>query len=215
MFYFLTILAVAALIALYKFFPNKRIFVYFCAILAIVFCISAFIQMRRSQQEVITRVQIEDIRRQQQIFIDWYADYQKDIGHLDRNWQLYHSIIESLKTAEIYEYSTYEQLVELELDALDEQKKIHELKVPADLSLENAAPIWEIIKKTQAYVDAQTKTISAVRAAADPENFKDLKILNRIIKDITVRESPAGLFTAPEIAAIRESLVVPGEGVER
>ncbi len=215
MLYLILMLAAAAMVALYKFLPNRKIFICLCSVLVIVFCASAVIQIQRSQQEVISRTEIENIRQQQKIFSDWYAAYQKDIEHLDRNWQLFYSIVESLKTAEIYEFSTYEQLEELELDALDEQAKIHSFKVPADLSLECSELIWEIIKKTRAYVDAQTKTISAVRKAAAPENFKDLKSLNRAIKDITIRESPAGLFTATEVAAIREILVVPGEGVER
>ena len=84
-------------------------------------------------------------------------------------------------------------------------------KIPKELNPEYTILLTEIIKKTQAYVDAQTKTISAVRAAADPEKFEDMDTLNKIIKDIIIRESPAGLFTASEIAAIRESLV---EGVE-
>ena len=215
MVYFILVSAAAALIALYKFLPNRRIFIYFCATLWLVFCISAFIQMQRNESETVSRAQIEDIRRQQQIFSEWYADYQKDIDHLDRNWQLFHSIIGHLKTAEIYELSTYEQLAELEIDALDEQKNIHALKVPKGLNAEYAALILEIIKKTQGYVDAQTKTIVTSRLAADPAYFTDLKLLNRIIKDIIIRESPAGLFTATEIAAIREMLVVPGEGVEQ
>ena len=112
MIYLIFILAAAALIALYKFFPNRRIFVYFCATLAIVFCISAYIQMQFNRQEVVSRAQIENIRLQEKIFGDWYAAYQKDIDHLDRNWQLFYSLVDSLKTAEfyeLYEFSTYEQ----------------------------------------------------------------------------------------------------------
>ena len=214
MVYFFVILGVAALIALYKFLPNRKIFICFCATLITVFCVSAIIQMRYNTEEVVSRVQIEEIRQQQKIFGDWYAAYQKDIEHLDRNWQLYHSIIKNLKTAEIYELSTYEQFVELETDALEEQAKIHALKIPAGLNQEYAVLLQEIIKKTQNYVDAQTKTISAAKMAADPAKFLDLRNLNRMIKDITIRESPAGLYTATEIAAIREMLVVPGEGVE-
>ena len=215
MIYLIFVLAVATLIALYKFFPNRRIFVYFCATLAIVFCISAYIQMQYSQAEVVSRAQIENIREQQKIFGYWYAEYQKDIEHLDRNWQLYHSIIETFKTEEIYDLSTYEQLLELETDALEEQQKIHALKIPRDLNYECAVLLAEVIKKTRSYTDAQTKIISEVRMAAEPENFRDLKILNEVIREITIRESPAGLFTATEIAAIRENLIVPGEGVAR
>lgn len=209
------ILAAAALIALYKFLPNRKVFVFVCATLTIVFCVSAFVQMRLTGSEAISRAEMEHVRQQQKIFGDWYAAYQKDIEHLDRNWQLYHRIIETLKTEEIYEYSTYEQLQELELDALEEQAKIHALKIPADLDANAATLLLEIIKKTCNYVDTQTKIISAVRMAADPETFKSLKILNQVVKEITIRESPAGLFTAAEVAAIREMLSVPGEGVKR
>ncbi len=212
MIYLLPAIAAAALLALYKFLPNRRIFMHFCGALVIVFCISAFVQGQIFQQEVISRAQIEDIREQQKIFGDWYAAYQKDIDHLDRNWQLYHSIVEKLKAAEIYELSTYEQLADLESDALAEQKHIHALSVPYGLDENCRAFMLEIIQKTNAYVDAQTKTISAARAAANPDNFINLNVLNRKIKDITIRESPEGLFTAAEISAIREILTVPGEG---
>ena len=185
---------------------------HFCGALIVIFCVSAFLQGQFFQQEAISRSQIENIREQQKIFSDWYADYQKDIDHLDRNWQLYHSLIENLKSAEIYELSTYEQLRDLEIDALDEQKHIHALSPPYGLDEDCRALILEIIKKTGAYVDAQTKTISAARNAANPDNFINLNVLNKKLKDITIRESPEGLFTATEIAAIREILIVPGEG---
>jgi len=213
--YLIFLSAAAALFALYKFLPNRKIFLYFCATFWIIFCISAFVQSQRNEAETVSRAQIEETLQQQQIFSEWYADYQKEIDHLDRNWQLFYSIIANLKTAEIYELSTYEQFSELELDALDEQKNIQAMQVPKNLNQEYAELILEIIKKTQSYVDAQTKTISAVRMAADPEHFKDLKILNRVIKDIIIRQAPAGLFTATEIAAIREMLTVPGKGVEQ
>ena len=213
MIYILLIMA-AALIALYAFLPNRKFFPYFCAIFAMVFCISAFVQNQLNQQE-IDRAEIENIREQQQIFIEWYAAYQRDIDHLDRNWQLYHSIIENLKSAEVYEYSTYEQLIDLETDALAEQKHIHALKIPTGLNLECGELMNEIIRKTQSYVDEQTKTISLVKSAANPETFTDLITLNKKIKDITIRESPAGLFTAAEVSAIRDNLIVPGEGVNR
>ena len=211
MIYVLPVITAAALFALYKFLPNRKTFVYFCAALLAVFCISAFIQGLRSQQAVIDRVQAEEIRQQQKIFSDWYAAYQKDIDHLDRNWQLYHSLVETLKRAEIYELATYEQLSDLEADALAEQNHLHALSVPYGLDEECHALILEIIRKTHAYADAQTKTITAARAAANPETVTSLAALNRRIKDITIREAPAALFTAPEIAAIRKKLTVPGE----
>lgn len=214
MIYILSIIGVLILAALYRFFPNKKIFTYFCFLLIIVFCVSAFIQYKTSEQRIMTREQIEEIRLQQNIFGNWYAEYQKDIEVLDRNWQLYYQIVESLKTAEIYEYSTYEQLQDLKLSAVDEQLKIYDLEVPKELDDECHILLAEVIKKTKIYSDAQVKIISAVCGAANPDNSEnfDLQVLNKFIKEITIRESPAGLFTAKEISEIRDRLTVPGEG---
>lgn len=212
--YILSIIGVIVLVTLYKFFPNRKIFTYFCILLIFVFCVSAFIQYKNSEKRIMTREQIEVIRFQQKIFGDWYANYQKNIDALDRNWQIYYQIVENLKTAEIYEYSTYEQLNDLKLSAVAEQLKIYNLEIPKELDEEDTVLLSNVITKTKIYSDAQVKTISAVCAAADPneEDDLDLQTLNKKIKDITIRESPAGLFTAAEISAIRDKLTVPGEG---
>ena len=205
MLYGLSLIAVAALFALYKFLPNKKIFPYLCIALLIVFATSAFIQNRHSK-EVMTRAQIEELQTRQKIFGDWYADYQKDINQLDRNWQRYYSIVDTLKTAEIYEYTTYEQLIDLERETIDEQRHIHDLIVPDGLDEESSELLARVITKTKTYADAQVKTISLTRQAANPEGVTDLNAMNKRINEITIRESPAGLFTAAEIAAIRDIL---------
>ena len=205
MLYGLSLIAVIALFALYKFLPNKKIFPYLCIALLIVFAASAFIQNRHSK-EVMTRAQIEELQARQKIFGDWYADYQKDINQLDRNWQRYYSIIDTLKTAEIYEYTTYEQLIDLERETIDEQLHIHDLTVPSELDEESSELLLRVITKTKTYADAQAKTISLARQAANPAGVTDLNAMNKRINEITIRESPAGLFTATEIAAIRDIL---------
>lgn len=207
-------IAAVILILLYRFLPNRKIFVYVCILMVFVFGASAFFQYKLNQQQMITREQIEEIRAQQQIFAQWYAAYQKDIEQLDRNWQVYYNLVETLKTAEIYEYSTYEQLKELEWAAIDEQVKIYNLNVPPELDAESHELLAQVIHKTKIYSDAQVKVISAVCVAANPEGVENfnLQALNVIIKNITIREAPAGLFTASEISAIRDKLVVPGEG---
>ena len=202
------------MILLYRFLPNRKIFIYFCVLLIFVFGASAFFQYKLSQEQMITREQIEEIRAQQKIFADWYAAYQKDIEQLDRNWQVYYQIVETLKSAEIYEYATYEQLRELEWAAVDEQVKIYNLNVPPEFDAESHELLAQVIQKTKNYSDAQVKVISTVCTAANPEGVEnfDLQALNKKIKDITIRESPAGLFTAAEISAIRDKLIVPEEG---
>ena len=213
MIYLTWIIAAVTLFILYRFFPRKKFFVYFCILLLIVFGVSAFISTRQAEQEKISREQIEAIRHEQQIFIDWYAAYQKNIEQLDRNWQLYYDIVETLRTAEIYEQVTDEQISELLSDAIGEQIKIHNLAAPEELSEVNRILLSEVIHKTQIYSDAQVKTISALRTIVNPDSIKNLPELNKQIKDITIREVPAGLFTAKEISTLRENLIVPEEGV--
>lgn len=214
--YVFFIIATVVLIVLYKFVPQKKFFAGFCALMIIIFGVSAFIQHRRAEQEIITREQIEIIREQQRIFGEWYANYQKDIERLDRNWQLYYNIVDTLKTAEIYEYTTYERLKELEWMAIDEQVQIYNLEVPHELDDECHILLSAVINKTKVYSDAQVKVITLVCALANPEGVEDFNLdeLNNKIKNITIRESPAGLFTAAEISTIRDKLTVPEEGAK-
>ena len=194
-----------ALILLYKFLPNKKIFPYFCVALLLVFGVSAFIQNRQSK-EILTRAQIEELQFRQKIFGDWYAEYQKNINRLDLNWQRYFSIVNELKTAEFYEYKTYEQLIDLEQAALDEKKVIDELKIPAELDEISKKLLDSVVKKTKAYAAAQAKTISLTRQTANPAIVTNINEMNKKINEINIRESPTGLFTASEISAIREIL---------
>lgn len=194
-----------ALILLYKFLPNKKIFPYFCVALLLVFGVSAFLQ-NRNTTEKLTRAQIEELQFRQKIFGDWYTDYQKNINRLDLNWQRYFSIVNELKTAEVYEYKTYEQLIDLEQASLDEKKIIDELKVPSELDEISKKLLDSIIKKTKAYAAAQAKTISLTRQIANPAIVTNIDEMNKKINEINIRESPTGLFTASEISAIREIL---------
>ena len=212
MIYFLIVISAIILAVLYRFFPRKKVFVYFCILLLMIFSISAFWNNRQVEKEKISREQIELMQKQEKIFIDWYADYQKNIDALDRNWQSYYDIAETLKTSEIYEEITYEQILELESEVIAEQIKIHNLQVPVELEDDCKIILSEVIRKTQNYSDAQAKVVTSLKQISNPETVKDLPDLNKKIKDITIRESPAGLFTAAEISAIRDKLIVPEEG---
>ena len=206
MIYAFLIAAGISLVVLYKFSPTRKAFLIICTLLLIVFSVSAFIHGQLLRQE-ITRAQLEDLQERQKIFGEWYAAYQKDIDRLDRNWQLYHNILDGLKTTDAENFNAeaiYLRLKELENESLDEQLKIHQLKPPPELDRENRELINAVIKKTQAYVDAQTRTINlSVQAATPPV---ELEILQARLNDIMIRESPEGLFTAQEISAIRTAL---------
>ncbi len=96
------------------------------------------------------------------------------------------------------------RLLDLEQDSIEEQLKIHMLAAPSKLGVENRELVELVIRKTQKYVDAQTKTISlSEEVAAPPVELENLRLK---LRDIMIRESPEGLFTAQEISAIRAAL---------
>lgn len=207
MIYLMLIAAAVSLFLLYKFLPTRKIFLIICAVLLVVFSVSAIIHTRQSRQKEISRAQLEELQARQKIFGEWYAAYQKDIDRLDRNWQSYHNILDGLKTTDAQNFNAeaiYLRLKELESESLDEQLKIHQLSPPQDLDKENRDFVNVVIKKTQRYVDAQTQTISlSAQAATPPVELENLKAK---LYDIMIRESPEGLFTAQEISAIRAAL---------
>lgn len=207
MIYAILIVAGIATAVLYKFSPTRQMFITICSLLVMVFGMSVFIHNSQVQQEQITRAQLEELQARQKIFGDWYAAYQKDIDSLDRNWQSYHNILDGLNTTDAQSFNAeaiYERLKELEQESIDEQVKIYILKPPSGLDEENRALVEAIINKTQRYVDAQTQTISKSATVANPP--VELETLKLRLRDIMIRESPEGLFTAQEISAIRSAL---------
>lgn len=207
MIYALIIAAGVTLALLYKFSPTRKGFMIICTLMLVVFSVSLLIHGRQVRQEQITRAQLEDLLERQKIFGDWYAAYQKDIDRLDRNWQLYHNILDGLKSTDAQSFNAeaiHLRLKELEQESLDEQLKIHMLSPPPALDSDNRYLVEVVIRKTQRYVDAQTRTITLSAQAATPPI--DLEILRARLQDIMIRESPEGLFTAQEISAIRAAL---------
>ena len=206
MIYLLLIAAVVTLALLYKFAPSRKIFMIICAGLLAVFVASIFVS-EHNRQEKLSRTQIEELLERQKIFGDWYAAYQKDIDSLDRNWQSYHNIIDGLKTVDAQNFNAeafHMRLFDLEQESIEEQLKIHMLAAPSGLDEESRELVELVIRKTQKYVDAQTKTISlSAKAAVPPVELEPLKLK---LRDIMIRESPEGLFTAQEISAIRSAL---------
>lgn len=206
MIYLIVIAAAVTLALLYKFSPSRKTFVIICAVLLAVFATSVFVS-ERQQQEKLSREQLEELLERQKIFGDWYAAYQKDIDSLDRNWQSYHNIIDGLKSVDAQNFNAealHMRLKDLELDSVEEQLKIHMLAAPSRLDAESRELVELVIRKTQKYVDAQTKTISlSAKASVPPVELESLKAR---LQDIMIRESPEGLFTAQEISAIRSTL---------
>ena len=207
MIYILFIAATVALALLYKFMATRKNFFVICAVIVVVFGVSAFFHSRQVQQEEISRAQLEELHERQKIFGEWYASYQRDIDSLDRNWQTYHNIVDGLQTMDEDSFNAeaiYLRLKELEQESLDEQIKIYGLTAPQLLDEESRTLVENVIRKTKDYVDAQTRTISlSVKAA---QSVTELETLKLKLHDIMIRESPEGLFTAQEISAIRAIL---------
>ena len=207
MIYLLAVAAAVALVLLYKFMATRKNFFVICAVLVVVFGVSAFVHNRQVQREEISRAQLEELHERQKIFGDWYASYQRDIDSLDRNWQTYHNIIDGLQTMDADSFNAeavFLRLRELEQESIDEQIKIYGLTAPQLLDEESRTLLENVIRKTKDYVDAQTRTISLSVEAA--QSATELEMLKLKLHDIMIRESPEGLFTAQEISAIRDSL---------
>ena len=207
MIYLLAVAAAVALVLLYKFMATRKNFFVICAVLVVVFGVSAFVHSRQVQREEVSRAQLEELHERQKIFGDWYASYQRDIDSLDRNWQTYHNIIDGLQTMDADSFNAeavFLRLRELEQESIDEQIKIYGLTAPQLLDEESRTRVENVIRKTKDYVDAQTRTISLSVEAA--QSATELEMLKLKLHDIMIRESPEGLFTAQEISAIRDSL---------
>ena len=146
---------------------------------------------------------------QQKIFTAWYSQYQKDIEQLDRNWQLYHSIVDNINAEDIDIAMLHERLSELEIEAKKEQVNVYTLKPPPGLGAECEMAVEQLIRKTQIYADAQIQTISLSVNAINPEllqnddlQTEDIESLIKSLQDIMIRNSPIGLFTANELSII-------------
>ncbi|MBR1647916.1 MAG: hypothetical protein IJ685_14260 [Selenomonadaceae bacterium] len=207
MIYLLIVAAAIALILLYKFMATRKNFFVICAVIVVVFGISAFMHNQQAQREEISRAQLEELHERQKIFGDWYAAYQRDIDSLDRNWQTYHNIVDGLQAMDADSFNAeavYLRLRELEQESIDEQIKIYGLTAPQLLDEESRTLVENVIRKTKDYVDAQTRTISlSVKVAQSVTELEPLKLK---LHDVMIRESPEGLFTAQEISAIRDKL---------
>ena len=179
--------------------------------LIMTFSIAAFISRNHEPQQSMNEAQRYALQQQQKIFIIWYTDYQKDIDNLDRNWQLYHNIVESFINNNIDIETAYERLSDLESEARIEQLHIYTLKVPPGLGEECNNALEEIIRKTQKYADEQTQTISLTKNAINPEQSLNDNHNEqvKILQNIMIRESPTGLFTANELSAILNYFTLP------
>ena len=148
------------------------------------------------------------LAEQQRIFAEWFAVYQKDIDELSRNWQIYHHIIDTFKTADIDLYTCYERLNRLAADEEELTNRIENRNLPPELDEFLYAKTKSLRDKMRDFAAAQYKTVALSRAAADPDAVRGetREEQSRDIEQIMIRESPTALFIAEEVFAVREYL---------
>lgn len=151
------------------------------------------------------------IAAQQEAVATWYAEYQRLIGSLDHNWQQYHHILSDFSEDLIDLETTYARLTELEAAAAEEKARLKEMPPPAALDETNRGLVEAIRQKTEIYAAAQHNAIRRTLLAADPERQTSQRQeeQSRRLRKVMITESPAGLFTANELTALRQNLRTP------
>ena len=214
--YVLAILAIILLILLYrKVGKRKTVFYGFCATILFAGGIAYFMWPRThaEPEPAMTEAERYELAQQQQVFAAWYAAYQKDLTELDRNWQWYHHILESFKAGNIDLQTVHMRLTQLELDNAQLKARMEAHVAPLELNGYCYDQVNELIRKTNAYMAAQHRTVTLTRAAAEPSKMQtdDHDEQSRLLQTVMLRESPVALFTAEETMNLREQLAPPEE----
>ena len=211
--YVLLILAAILAYLLYRHVPNRKFAIFFCLALLAAAGLFFFSYQAKPASPVMSPEAKAEVQHQQQIFSDWYTGYKKNIDQLDYNWQLYHHILDDFKADNISIQTTYVRLTQLEGDAAQLRDTLTKLEPPGELNDENYALTTTVIQKTRDYAEQQYKAIHATREAADPSRLLSNRQeeQSRRLEEIMIMESPTGLFTATEIASLKDNLTVPDE----
>lgn len=192
--------------------PNRKVFYAFCSTLVFAIALvghsiwSFWVESPPTDQSTIRH-----ITAQQQIFSDWYTPYKKRIDKLDYNWSQYHRILDDFSNDRISLHDTYIRLTHLETEAQHLRNDLFQMAPPISLDDANYDLTTSLLKKTQEYSEAQLKTITNTRIAADParQRTDSHQEQSRLLKETMLRHAPDGLFTANEITALRSNLTLP------
>ncbi len=199
-------LVVLLLFLIQRFFPRRGIFAIFCLVL-----LGAGTVLFMTQEEKtvpMTAAEREHISEQQELVVDWYTEYQGLIDQMDHNWQQYHRILSDFDADVIDLTTAWERLDELDGAALSTLDALSRMEPPLALDDENYDLVTAIILKARAYAVAQRQTIRHTADIADPEKqiTEVQEEQSRRLRDVMRSESPAGLFTAKEILALRDNV---------
>ena len=208
----LAALAVGLLLLFFlrRYFPNRRIFFVFAAVILAAAAFS-FFSTEPPPRPAISPEERSHIIAQQQIIAEWYTEHQRLIGDLDHNWQQYHRTLTEFDADDISIETAYERLTELDAAAAEEEARVRKMEPPKALDRVNYDLVAVILSKTRAYAAAQRQAIHLTAAAADPQHLTSdvQEEQSRRLRQVMITESPAGLFTAAELTALRENLILP------
>ena len=191
-----------------RFFPRRRIFAIFCAVLL---CAGAAIFVTHKEKtEPMTAAERDHITEQQMIVADWHAEYQGFIEQMDHNWRQYHRILSDFNDDVIDLTTAHERLNELDVEAMKTLDALERMEPPMELDGDNYDLVTAVILKARAYASEQRQTIHHTASVSDPEHqiTEVQEEQSRHLRDVMRSESPAGLFTAQEISALRENVDV-------
>ncbi|GAA0216802.1 hypothetical protein [Selenomonas dianae] len=202
--YVLGTLVILLLVILFRYLPH-RVFLIFVTLLLVLVGVIFYVQTAERTQEPLTMAERAAITHDQELFIPWWGDYQKQIAELDRTWTRYHQILADAKAGEHTIAITHARLVDLEQDMRELRARIAQTPPPTELSDRVYDPLAVIMAKTDEYAAAEQKAITLTRAAADPQTMKEKNPAEqaRLLELVMLRESPVALFVGDEIGMVR------------
>lgn len=202
-------LGLLAVFLLRRYYPRRPAWLLALATLLVLGALSAFLP--GPAEEPISQEERNARLVQQQLVADWHKRYQRTIDTLDHTWKQYHLVLADFNEENIDLEDAHLRLLRLQKQSSDTCDALIAAEPPAGLQADNYALVLAVIQKTRAYANAQRHTIQLTAAAADPEQqFSELPgEQSRTLQEIMIRESPAGLFTANEISALRNNVAVP------
>ena len=201
-------LVVLLLFLVQRFFPRRGIFAIFCAVLL---CAGAALFVTHKEKpEPMTAAEREHLSAQQMLVAEWHTEYQGLIEQMDHNWRQYHRILSDFNEDVIDLTTTHERLNELDVEAMKTLDALERMEPPMKLDSDNYDLVTAVILKARAYASEQRQTIRHTANVADPERqiTEVQEEQSRRLRDVMRSESPAGLFTAQEISALRENVDV-------
>ncbi|MBQ3863183.1 hypothetical protein [Schwartzia succinivorans] len=190
--------------------PDRKIFALFTVIILTASGALFFYSAKPVEPEPMSAEERAELAVQQELVADWFASYQFYLERLDRNWQKYHRILSDFEADVISIQIARSRLIHLEESSRALAVEVEKLEPPNGLHAENYDLAASIFIKVRSYAQAQHHAISATAQAADPETMPtDIQEeQSRRLRETMIRESPAGLFTGAELAALRDHVSI-------